>query len=173
MNVISSFYSVSFIEHLVVAMNQKRKPKFRGWGTAVPSPEPLWGTDAGATVCRDTLPDGRSSPGSPSGSAGPEGSLSLDTPRKKGKVLNESVLHDHKDKLKVSRKGSQISASSQVSLQTEVGHNVQVEQLSWFFLGRFPDATRFLLQVCGSGLCVWRDRRSTRGLCRRTRSRPP
>lgn len=116
------FCSISFVEHLIVAMNQKRKSKFRGWGTAVPSPEPLWGTDAeaGTTVCRDTLPDEYSCLVSPEDSAGSEGlcALSLDTPKKKVKVHSESALCDHEERLKkVSRKGSQISASSQVSLQ--------------------------------------------------------
>lgn len=109
MKVISCFCSVSFS----VAMN---------WRTADPSAEPVWGTDAeaGTPVCRDTLPDEYSSPVSPSDSAGPQGlcALSLDTPKKKVKVLSESVLHDHEERLqKRSGKGSQSSASSQVSLR--------------------------------------------------------
>lgn len=112
MNVTSCFYSVSFIEHLTEAMS---------WGPAVPSPKPGWGTDAeaGATVCRDAIPDEYSSPLSPSDSAGVEGlcTLSLDTPKKKVKVVSESVLCDHEERLKKrSGKGSRSSASSQVSL---------------------------------------------------------
>lgn len=113
-------YLVSFIGHLIVAMNQKRKSNSRVWGTAVPSPESLGGTGAEAktTVCRDALPEEYSSPVSPDGSVGFKGlcALSLDTPKKKAKVLSESLLHDQKEKLqKDSRKGSQ--NSSQVSLQ--------------------------------------------------------
>lgn len=110
------FFSVFFIEYLMVDMNQKRRTQFSGWRTAVSSPESPWGTESSTHLCSGGLPDEYFNPVPPSDSPGPDGlcALSLDTPEKKAKVVSGL---DHKHKLKkLSRKVGQCSASSSVIL---------------------------------------------------------
>lgn len=111
------FFSVCFIEYLMVDMNQKRRTQFSGWRTVVSSPGSPWGTESRTHPCSGALPDEYSNLVPPSNSPGPDGlcALCLDTPEKKAKVVSGL---DHKPKLKkLSRKVCQCSASSLVILQ--------------------------------------------------------